>query len=131
MNKHDEKCKCNHEHDEDCGCEHDHNNGDCGCGHEHHDGDCGCGHDHEHEEVEVMYITLDDDTELECYVLGNFEVEDIEYIALVPDNDDRVLLYRYKEVDGEIELENIESDDEFEIATEAFYELFGNDEEED
>lgn len=50
---------------------------------------CGCGHDHEHEEdvmdLETMFLTLDDDTEMECGILGVFEVEGLEgkeYIAL-------------------------------------------------
>ena len=40
----------------------------CGCGHDHE-------HDHEHEEMELetMFLTLEDDTELECGILGVFE----------------------------------------------------------
>lgn len=108
-------------------------NHDCDCGHDHdHDHDCGCGHDHNHEEeVEVIHLTLDDDTELVCYVVGVFEVEDLSYIALVPEDDERVLLYRYEEIGDEIELSNIEDDDEFNTVSEAYYELFENDEEDD
>ena len=81
---------------------------------------CGCGHDHEHEEdvmdLETMFLTLDDDTEMECGILGVFEVEGLEgkeYIALLPLEDETVLLYEYKEVGDEIELNVIEDDDEF------------------
>ena len=99
---------------------------------------CGCGHDHEHDddclELETMTLTLEDDTELECTVLGVFEVEDIEgkeYIELLPQEDETVLLYEYKELDNdEIELNSIEDDDEFDKVTAAFDEIF-NDEDED
>ena len=120
--------KNNHHHNHDCDCGHDHN-------HDHnHDHDCDCGHDHHHhheEEVEVIHLTLDDDTELICYVVGVFDVEDLSYIALVPEDDERVLLYRYEEIGDEIELSNIEDDEEFNTVSEAYYELFENDEDED
>lgn len=92
---------------------------------------CGCNHDHgippelddlglDEEELDVMYLTLDDDTELECYVLGVFECEEKEYIALLPKDDEAVILYKYAEVDGEIELGQIESDEEFDKVSKAF-----------
>ncbi|MTI47031.1 MAG: DUF1292 domain-containing protein [Firmicutes bacterium] len=117
-----------------CGCEnnhdHEHNHDNCGCNHGHDHDDCGC--EHEHEGYQMIYLTLDDDSELNCYVLGTFEVEEKSYIALLPEEDERVLLYEYVEVDeDEIELKNIESDDEFEIVSEAFNELFGDEEDDD
>ncbi len=60
-----------------------------------------CNHDHENEEMDVIYLTLDDDSELECGVLGIFEVEDKEYIALLPMGEEEVLLYEYKELEDE------------------------------
>ena len=92
----------------------------CNCGNEEHD-HCGCGCD---DEMEIITLTLDDDTELECNVLGTFEVDDYEYIALVPFDDDQVLLYRYEEDEEGFELINIEDDEEFEVVSEAFYTLF-------
>jgi uncharacterized protein YrzB (UPF0473 family) len=76
------------------------------------------------EEVTVT-LTLDDDTELECAVLTIYEVDGKEYIALLPmddaeNEDGDVYLYRYAEVDGEPTLENIEDDDEYEAAADAF-----------
>lgn len=104
-----------HVHDEHCN--HDHN----------HDHD----HDHEHEDMDVIYLTLDDDTELECAVLGIFEVEDKEYIALLPIDDEEVLLYEYKELeDEEFDLLPIEEED-FELVSEAFNALYSDDDEED
>ena len=92
---------------------------------------CGCGHDHEHEEdvmdLETMFLTLDDDTEMECGILGVFEVEGLEgkeYIALLPLEDETVLLYEYKEVGDEIELNVIEDDDEFDKVSNAFYDMY-------
>lgn len=86
-----------------------------------HDHDCNCGCN---EEVTVT-LTLDNDEELECAVLTIFEVDEKEYIALLPINDEQneegdVFLYRYVEVDGEPTLENIEDDDEYEAVADAF-----------
>ena len=96
---------------------------------------CGCGHDHEHEEdvmdLETMFLTLDDDTEMECGILGVFEVEGLEgkeYIALLPLEDGTVLLYEYKEVGDEIELNVIEDDDEFDKVSNAFYDMYEDEE---
>ena len=96
---------------------------------------CGCGHDHEHEEdvmdLETMFLTRDDDTEMECGILGVFEVEGLEgkeYIALLPLEDETVLLYEYKEVGDEIELNVIEDDDEFDKVSNAFYDMYEHEE---
>lgn len=95
---------------------------------------CGCDHDHDHEEMELetMFLTLDDDTELECGILGVFEVEGIdgkEFIALLPLEDETVLLYEYKEIGEEIELNVIEEDELFDKVSAAFNELFEEEEE--
>ena len=91
-----------------------------------HDHDCNCGCN---EEVTVT-LTLDNDEELECAVLTIFEVDEKEYIALLPldeegDNEDgEVYIYRYVETeDGEPTLENIEDDDEYEAAADRYDEL--------
>lgn len=99
----------------------------CGCG-------CGCGHDHDEEimDLETMFLTLDDDTEMECGILGVFEVDGLsgkEYIALLPLEDETVLLYEYKEADGEIELNVIEDDAEFDKVSDAFYDMYEDEEE--
>ena len=102
--------------------------GECGCGHDHdHDHD----HDHGHEE-EMMYLTLEDDTELECSVLGIFEVEDKEYIALLPVGEEEVIMYQFVELeDDDFELISIEEEEEFEIVSEAFNALFSDEDDED
>ena len=77
------------------------------------------------EEVTVT-LTLDNDETLECAVLTIYEVDGQEYIALLPMNDEEnedgdVYLYRYIVTeDGEPTLENIEDDDEYEAAADAF-----------
>ena len=96
-----------------------------------HNCDCGC-----NEEVTVT-LTLDNDEEIECAVLTIYSVDDKEYIALLPldekgDNEDgEVYIYRYSEVDGEPTLDNIEDDDEYEAAADAFDEWLDEQEFED
>lgn len=103
------------EHKESCGC-----GTGCDCGPE-----CGCDHDHDVEELTVT-LTLDNDEELECAVLCIYSVEEQEYIALLPIDQEEeveggdVLIYRYAEVDGAPTLDNIDSDDEYEKAADAF-----------
>lgn len=78
------------------------------------------------EEVITVTLTLDNDEVVECAVLTTYEANGQEYIALLPldengeNNDGEVYLYRYAEVDGEPTLANIEDDDEYEIAADAF-----------
>lgn len=99
-----------------------------------HDHNCECGCN---EEVTVT-LTLDNDEVLECAVLTIYSVDDKEYIALLPldedgDNEDGdVYIYRYVETaDGEPTLENIEDDDEYEAAADAFDEWLDEQEFED
>ena len=94
-------------------------------------------HDHDHleEGLDSIVLTLEDDTELECDVLGIFEVpeEDRDYIALVSMEDEQVLLYRYLEDEEDPEtfrLDSIETDEEFDHVAEVFNELFLEEEEE-
>lgn len=73
-------------------------------------------------------IELEDGKTIECQVLMIFEAgpDDREYIAVIPeegDDDSEVYLYRYEEIDGEPKLDNIESDQEYEIVSEAFDEI--------
>lgn len=95
--------------------------------HEHGD-DCCCGHEH----VQYMTLKLEDDTEVRCAVVGIFEVDEIEdkeYIALVPDDGDEAYIYEYVENDSEdgFELRNIETDEEFDIVEEAFMAMLDED----
>lgn len=89
---------------------------------------CNCGHDNCncHDEEVTVTLTLDNDEEVECVVLTIYEAGGKEYIALLPIDEDGdneegdVYLYRYAEVDGEPTFDNIEDDDEYEVAADAF-----------
>ena len=61
-------------------------------------------------------------TEVECEIMGVFDVAGKEYIALIPDDGtDDVYIYGYKEVgEEEFELVDIEDDAEFEAAVAEF-----------
>ena len=80
------------------------------------------------DDNDQLTLYLDDGTEMLCDVLGIFEGEEgQEYVALLPaDADEKaeVYLYRFKMEDPEdfdnITLEDIESDEEFEKAAEAY-----------
>lgn len=77
-------------------------------------------------EYSTVTLSLDNGTECECAIIRIFPAGDNNYIALLPlegeaaDNDE-VFLYRYTQDDNdEPVLENIESDEEYEIVSEAF-----------
>lgn len=78
------------------------------------------------EEEITVTLTLEDDKEVECAVLTIYKAGGKEYIALLPLDEDGenaegdVYLYRYKEVDNEPVLENIEDDNEYDIAADGF-----------
>lgn len=79
----------------------------------------------QNEEITVT-LTLDNDETLECAVLTIYEAGSHQYIALLPldengeENGD-VYIYRYIDTDPENpDLENIEDDDEYEMAADAF-----------
>jgi hypothetical protein len=78
-----------------------------------------------------MRLLLDDNTVMECDVLGKFEVGEKVYIALLPDGNQDVLLYKFFENDGEIELDRIEEDEEYYNVAEVYYDLFGPAEEDE
>ena len=57
----EEKDKCCQEHEHDC--------------------DCGC-----HEEADYITLQFDDGEDVECEILGLFDYEGAEYIALLPED---------------------------------------------
>lgn len=79
-----------------------------------------------------MFVTLDldDGSQLECQILTIFDVDNQNYIALVPvDNDEEVIFYRYfEDEEGNPSLENIDSDDEFDAVSDRFDELLNEEE---
>ena len=74
------------------------------------------------EEADFITLEFDDGAEIECEIMGVFDYEGKEYIALIPDDgSDDVYIYGYKEVgDDEFELVDIEDDAEFEKVVAEF-----------
>ncbi len=87
------------------------------------------------DDVEEATVTLelDDGVEVECDVICIYTAGDHDYIALLPQeayeqNEGEVFLYRYREENGEPIIENIEDDEEFEIASDGFDEFLDSSE---
>ena len=83
----------------------------------------------------TVSLTLEDDTEVICDVIAIYPADGRDYIALLPQTpvpgyeENEVFLYRYKELEGEdIELAQIETEEEYEIAADAFDELLDEEE---
>ena len=76
----------------------------------------------EAEEADVITLEFDDGMEVECEIMGVFDYNGKEYIALIPDDGtDDVYIYGYKEVgEDEFELVDIEDDAEFEAVVAEF-----------
>ncbi len=96
----------------------------------------------EDEDIQVT-LTLDDGREIDCEILCIYTVDEQDYIALLPPAGDdfeegEALIYRFFEENEEPRIENIESEEEYEIAADAFeewlddaeYEEFYSDDEE-
>ena len=80
----------------------------------------------------MVTIQLDDGRQIECEILTIFEAGGREYIALEPveelmkpdGEDEEIFLYRFHEdEDGNATLDNIETDEEYEIVADRFDEL--------
>lgn len=83
------------------------------------------------DDLGTVTLTLDNDEELECDIITFFTASDNEYVALAPQGDEFdgiVYLYRYIEHDDDEdpELITIESDEEYEIASDGFDEWLDN-----
>ena len=76
-------------------------------------------------------LSLDDGSEIECGILTIFDIEDQDYIVLIPldengneNQEGEVFIYRYfEDEEGNPSLENIENDEEYEIVADRFDEL--------
>ncbi len=92
--------------------------------------------DNDNEEFDngTVTLTLEDDTEVECAIVSIFPAGDKEYIALLPlggeeEQNGEVFIYRYTEgTDGEPGLENIDDDEEYDMAADAFDEMLDSEE---
>ena len=86
----------------------------------------------EEEELEVITLEFDDDTKMQCEIMGVFPLDDKDYIALIPqDGSDDVYLYRYQEYDdGTFELMDIDDDAQFHKVAREFDAIMAENEEE-
>jgi len=83
-------------------------------------GSCNHGHHGNDEDSKKIYLTLEDDSQLECDVLDIFEIKQNKYIAVLPVGTETALLYGFTENNEDISLSNIETDAEYAIASEVF-----------
>ena len=74
------------------------------------------------EDVEIITLEFDEGEEVECEIMGVFDFNGKEYIALIPDDGtDYVYIYGYKEIgEEEFEIVDIEDDAEFEAVAAEF-----------
>ena len=76
------------------------------------------------ESLDTVTLTLENDEELECEILTIYTAAGRDYIALAPMDeslDGIVYLYRYIDHgENEPELEQIDTDEEYEIASDGF-----------
>ena len=92
----------------------------------------------EEDDMSDLRVTLDldDGTSVECQILTIFDVEEQDYIALLPLDDKgepneegEVYIYRYfEDKEGNPSLENIENDEEYEAVADRFDELLDDEE---
>ena len=82
------------------------------------------------EEVDIITLEFDEGEEVECEIMGVFDFNGKEYIALIPDDGtDDVYIYGYKEVgEDEFEIVDIDDDAEFEAVAAEFDKIMGEQE---
>lgn len=88
--------------------------------------------DNEDDDV-VVTLNLDDGSEVTCEILTIFDLNDLDYIVLLPldengneNEEGEVYIYRYFEDEtGAPSLDNIESDEEYAAVSAKFDELYG------
>lgn len=81
------------------------------------------------ESAEFITLEYEDGSSERCEVLGIFDVNDKEYVALAPEADETsVYLYGYEEhEDGTFSLGDIEDDEEFAAVSEMYESLMDED----
>lgn len=94
---------------------------------------CGGGCAGSAEEHHTITLTMEDDTEVECAILTIYPLEDKEYIALLPldengqNQNGEVYLYAFSRTEtGDPMLSNIEDDEEYAKAADAFDTILEN-----
>ena len=83
---------------------------------------------------DTISIILDDGKEVECDILAIFPVKEQFYVALMPQEpiegyeEGEYFLYRYTSDGENVDLSDIESDEEWEMAEDKFEELLDEEE---
>jgi uncharacterized protein YrzB (UPF0473 family) len=83
---------------------------------------------------DTITLLLDEGKEVECDILAIYDVNGQFYAALMPHTpvegyeDGEYFIYRYQSDGENVELSNIESDEEWEIAEDKFEELLDEEE---
>ena len=120
---------CCSEQEHECGCENhqssekelskDEDSAGCGCG-------CGCGCG-DGPGDQYLTIKLEDESELECKILGIFGCGGHTYIAVFHPIEETVLIFRYIfNEDRTISVEDIEDDEEYEAVSKLFVAMHEN-----
>ena len=82
------------------------------------------------EEIVTIPLELENGSIVNCHVIAIFDWGGMDYIALLPEETDEILLFRYTELQNdEIQIENIESDWEWERVVDYFDSMLKEDEE--
>lgn len=80
-----------------------------------------------YDEDDIITLEYDDGSEEECGVVGIFDVDGKDYIALNPLGTGEVYIYGYKEYEEDFELIDDITDEEFAKATKEFESLVEQD----
>ena len=80
-----------------------------------------------YEEDDIITLEYDNGDEEECGIIGVFDVDDKDYIALNPLGTSEVYIYGYKEYEDDFELIDDLTDEEFAKATKEFESLIDGD----
>ncbi|MBN2829052.1 MAG: DUF1292 domain-containing protein [Candidatus Cloacimonetes bacterium] len=94
---------------------------------------CGCEHDHCDDEMNDQFfidMELEDGSTVSCEVLGTIELEGVNYIAVLPEKSETFWVYRYTEVEDDLQLDNITDEAEFKKVVDTFEEVL-NEEDDD
>lgn len=68
------------------------------------------------EDIEMVNLTFEDGSTSNYEIIAKFDVDDITYAALLPEDDEEdsdVIVYRYVEDGNDVELNEITDEDEF------------------
>jgi hypothetical protein len=87
--------------------------------------------DKRQDDVEIVTLEFDDGTTMECEVMGIFDYNNEDYIALIPDDDsDDVYIYGYEEYeDGSYEILDIVNEELFQKVAQEFDKIMAEAEE--